>query len=403
LNLESSANAAMAHAPKKPAAGVLSVVLAYALVAGLWILLSDRAAAMLFRDPEALVWASTAKGWFFVGVTSLLLYVLVRRHTSALVAAHERELAHEREREQPPPMLVAIADAYSDAIYAKDEADRYLLFNNAAARFVGKPADAVLDQDDRALFPSAQAEGLMARDRALRASGQAETHEETLPSTDGDRVLLTTKGPLRNADGKVFGTYGISRNITERKLAEDALRLLADDLSATLQAIPDLMFEVDTEGRTLKVKSLNNALLAAPPEQFLGRTVGDVLPAEAADGVMQALASAGRAGSDFGRTITLPPATGAHHFELSVARKPMVAGQQERFIVLSRDITARKAAEAKLRQRNQELEHFNRAATERELRMVALKAEVNELARAVGRPAPYDISFADASASRAAP
>jgi len=57
------------------------------------------------------------------------------------------------------------------------------------------------------------------------------------------------------------------------------------------------------------------------------------------------------------------------------------------------------SAEAELRQRNQELERFNRAATERELRMVALKREVNELARAAGRPAPYDTSFADAPAT----
>jgi PAS domain S-box-containing protein len=171
---------------------------------------------------------------------------------------------------------------------------------------------------------------------------------------------------------------------------------VADDLSATLQAIPDVMFEFDVEGRYLKVKSLNESLLAAPAEHLLGRRVSEVLPAEAAATLMQSLAAAGVAGSDFGRTMWLPLTSGVGHFELSVARKPALAGQGERFVVLSRDISSRKAAEAELRQRNQELERFNRAATEREVRMVALKREVNELARAAGRPAPYDTSFADA-------
>jgi PAS domain S-box-containing protein len=343
-----------------------------------------------------------AKGWFFVAVTALLLYVLVRRLTSALIRAHSRELAHEHERKQPPPMLVAIADASSDAIYAKDDEGRYLLFNNAAARFVGKPAEDVIGQDDRALFPPDQADFIVAKDRRVRASGQAEAGEETLQTADGERVFLATKGPLRGADGNVFGTYGISRDITDRKRAEDAVRRLADDLSATLQAIPDLMFELDAEGHYLKVKSLNESLLAAPSEQLLGRAVSDVLPAEAADTMMTALAAAGHTGSDFGRTIVLPLAAGARHFELSVARKPVLAGQGERFIVLSRDITARQSAEAQLRQRNQELERFNRAAIEREMRMVTLKREVNELARTLGRPAPYDISFASAPDATAA-
>lgn len=155
------------------------------------------------------------------------------------------------------------------------------------------------------------------------------------------------------------------------------------------------MFELDAEGRYLLAKSPNASLLAAPTGSLLGRAVHDVLPPEAAATVMQALAGARRAGTDVGRTIALPLAEGVRHFELSVARKPALPGQGDRFIVLSRDITGRKAAEAELRQRNQELERFNRAATEREVRMVALKREVNALALAAGRPPPYDTSFAD--------
>jgi PAS domain S-box-containing protein len=384
----------MSNAQKSSRGGVATVVLAYAAFAGLWILLSDRVMGLLIADPGTLVWASMLKGWFFVAVTSLLLYGLVRRLANALGAAHARELMHEREREKPPPMLMAIADASADAIYAKDEAGRYLLFNNAAAAIVGQPAAQVLGQDDRALFPPEQADQLMAIHRRVYQTGYTETSEDVLQTAAGERVFLATKGPLRDDQGRIFGTYGILRDITLRKREEQAARELADDLQTTLQAIPDLMFEHDAQGRYLRVKASDEALLAAPSSALLGRTAHEVLPADAAATLMAALAAAARAGTDYGRTIALPLGSGRRDFELSVARKAMQQGQPDRFIVLSRDITHRVAAEAVLRRRNEELERFNRTAVDRELRMVELKQEVNRLALAAGRPAPYDTSFA---------
>ncbi|MDO8931601.1 MAG: hypothetical protein Q7U97_04340, partial [Rhodocyclaceae bacterium] len=61
-----------------PAVRILTIVLIYAAFAALWILLSDRAVALLFSDPAQITLASTVKGWLFVVVTSLLLYGLMR-------------------------------------------------------------------------------------------------------------------------------------------------------------------------------------------------------------------------------------------------------------------------------------------------------------------------------------
>ncbi|MFZ2168083.1 MAG: hypothetical protein WAW61_00440, partial [Methylococcaceae bacterium] len=57
----------------------MSVVLVYAVFAALWILLSDKAVAWLFNETALITLANTLKGWLFVGVTSLLLYGLMRR------------------------------------------------------------------------------------------------------------------------------------------------------------------------------------------------------------------------------------------------------------------------------------------------------------------------------------
>ena len=120
---------------------------------------------------------------------------------------------------------------------------------------------------------------------------------------------------------------------------------LANDLSATLQAIPDLMFELDLDGRYINVMSTRDSLLAAPKDTLLGNTVNDVLPPEAAATVLQALKMAAEKGHAYGFKINLPLADGISWFELSVANKAVPEGESPRFIVLSRDITERKHAE----------------------------------------------------------
>lgn len=629
-----------------------TIALAYAAVASLWILLSDKVMAGLFSDPEMLVRVSMAKGWLFVAVTTLILYVLVRRLVLQLSAAHQRELDQQRLLQQAHPLLAAIADSSDDAIFAKDQQGRYILFNKAAARIIGKPASAVLGHDDRSLFPPEQAEWIMATDRRVRESGQQETNEETVLTSEGTRTFLGTKGPLRNTDGQIIGTFGISRDITvskdveralrdaqvrsslliehapvalalfdrdmrylatnrawlddfgianrdvigqshyeifpdlpevwkaahrrglagevissegepfhqangrtvwirwsvrpwrtaagdiggivifsenitgrkeaevamsaseqrfhdivdasadwiweidtanrytfasdsvrgllgyepaeiigktpfdlmpvaeaaqvrpefeaiaarkamfrdldninlhkdgsirhvqtngmpifapdgallgyrgldrdvtKQKNAEAALQRLADDLKATLQAIPDLLFELDAEGRYITAKTTREELMAAPSVELPGKTVREVLPPEAAQTVMDALAAASRNGSDYGRMITLPLAHGTGHFEISVARKPALADELEHFIVLSRDITARKVAEDELRERNAELERFNKATVGRELDMIDLKARINALSTELGRAPPYRLDYLEDNARK---
>jgi len=61
-------------------------------------------------------------------------------------------------------------------------------------------------------------------------------------------------------------------------------------------------------------------------------------------------------------------------------------------IVQHKDITESKQAEEALAQRVQDLERFNRLAVGRELRMIELKRQVNELSEQLGKEPPYDLS-----------
>ncbi|BEP91835.1 hypothetical protein GmRootA79_02190 [Acidovorax sp. A79] len=130
-----------------------------------------------------------------------------------------------------------------------------------------------------------------------------------------------------------------------------ALRATRDDLESTLNAIPDLLFELGLDGRIHHYRSARSELLALPPEMFLGRLVTDVVPPEAAAGCHAALQEAHRTGYSTGQQYRLELDGTTHWFELSIARKESAApGDGPRFIALSRDITERKLAEARTHQ-----------------------------------------------------
>jgi PAS domain S-box-containing protein len=76
-------------------------------------------------------------------------------------------------------------------------------------------------------------------------------------------------------------------------------------------------------------------------------------------------------------------------------------GQVVGILAVGNDITQQKRAEEDLRQRNEELERFNQAAVGRELDMIALKHQVNDLSRQLGRQPPFDLSFAQTAQSPA--
>lgn len=137
----------------------------------------------------------------------------------------------------------------------------------------------------------------------------------------------------------------LTAELAERKRVEAAIRETKNQLEATLDAIPDLMFEVGLDGRYYDFHSPRTELLAAPPESLIGRTIFEVLPPEAADVCRAALHAANENGQADGMQFMLPLPQGVRWFELSVARKEVTPGNEPRFIVLSRDVTERKSAE----------------------------------------------------------
>lgn len=153
-----------------------------------------------------------------------------------------------------------------------------------------------------------------------------------------------------------WGAVGIVRDISERKRHDMALQELRGDLQATLDAIPDLLFELDLHGVYHAYHSPRLELLVAAPEQLIGKSIHEVLPPEAASICAAALHEANANQMSSGMQMSLELPIGPRWFELSVAKKPTAAGQTPRFIVISRDITQRNEAMSILKNHHSELE-----------------------------------------------
>ena len=160
-----------------------------------------------------------------------------------------------------------------------------------------------------------------------------------------------------------FPAVLFAKEIMQRQRTETAIVAARNQLQATLAAIPDLLFEMDLDGRYYDVYATNTSLLAAPADALLsGQGVHDVLPAGAAETTLSALREANESGQSHGKQIELTLPRGRLWFELSVAKKAAEPEGASRFIVLSRDITKRKHAEIALRTSTGQLEEAQRIA-----------------------------------------
>jgi PAS domain S-box-containing protein len=122
-------------------------------------------------------------------------------------------------------------DNMPDHIYFKDTQSRFIRNSRSQAKLLGlnDPSEAV-GKTDFDFFPHA-ANAYVEEQEVMRSGKPLIDFEERVVWPDGkESWVSTTKVPLRNLEGQIIGIFGISRDITERKRVEQAIRQLNDDL-----------------------------------------------------------------------------------------------------------------------------------------------------------------------------
>ena len=165
----------------------------------------------------------------------------------------ELSLAKERN------LLSTLMDNLPHRIYFKDLDSRFIVVSRACSEWHGfkNPAD-MMGKSDEDLFSTEHADAALADEREIIRTGNPIVdyeEKETRPDSE-DTWASTTKMPLRDAQGHIIGTFGVSRDITERKRAAEKLAQLAEELRAKNQSL-----EQDLE----MARELQSALL---PQRF---------------------------------------------------------------------------------------------------------------------------------------
>jgi PAS domain S-box-containing protein len=178
---------------------------------------------------------------------------------------------------------------------------------------------------------------------------------------DGQMRWITDSSlVLRNDQGVVYGSIGILQDVTERRRNEQALRASEVRTRALLEAVPDMIFELDRDGTFLYFAPSPEAPPLLSPEQFIGKQVSEVMPPHIAALSLEAIRQA--LDTDQVQHIEYQLPAGEH---LRDYEARLVASGPDHVMCIVRDITERKQAEVErekligeLESKNAELERF---------------------------------------------
>jgi PAS domain-containing protein len=274
------------HQTRSGAGAALRIVLVYAVFASLWILLSDKAVAWLFRDPEVMTQVSMLKGWLFVAFTALLLFGLIQRLAEGLQSALDTVQQREKDLQDSQDLLLEAQhiaglgsytlDVASGQWTSSEECDQVLGIDAHYGRSVQGWAD-LIHPDERDAMSD------YFRDDVLKRGHNFDREYRIVRPRDGAQRWVHGLGHLEfDALGRLQSMRGTIQDVTDKKQAAVAVEAARSQLQATLDALPDLLFEVGQDGRIFDYHSHRGDLLAASPDVFLGRTFADVLPADVA-------------------------------------------------------------------------------------------------------------------------
>jgi PAS domain S-box-containing protein len=150
---------------------------------------------------------------------------------NALLARENKRLAKENERlAQECDLLRTVIDNMPDFIYAKDKHGRFVLNNPAHAKNLGaKTPKEMKGKSDFDFFPKELAAQFFADEQRILKTGKSVINQEQFKANPGDksamkRWSITSKVIWHDEKGEILGTVGITRDIHEMKMAQEALR-----------------------------------------------------------------------------------------------------------------------------------------------------------------------------------
>jgi PAS domain S-box-containing protein len=251
-----------------------------------------------------------------------------------------------REREEK---YRTILDNIHEGYYEVDLRGNFTFVNKAMCRILGYSESEMIGLNYTAYYRDGADQQRVYRifNEVFSTQKLVQLYDWEVVRKDGSTAVMGVSVSLmHDAGGKPIGFRGIARDVTQQKEAEKALHEAEARNRALLNAIPDVIVRVRRGGVVLDYKAGHVAPPGARrPEDVIGTTVRDQLPASVADDVMAYVDRALETRSIQTFEFQTPLRGEMHDYEVRL----VVSGEDEALAII-RDISNRKRAEQALRE-----------------------------------------------------
>ena len=255
-------------------------------------------------------------------------------------------------------------DNLPDHIYFKDRKSHFIRINKAHAQFFSlDDPDQAVGKTDFDFFTWEHAQQASKDEQNIIRTGKLLSVEEKGTKADnGDTWFLTNKLPMRDKEGNIIGTFGISKDITERKLVEKELAAERSLLRTLIDNIPDWIYSKNTKNIfTICNKALVEQMGASDIEEIIGKSDFDFWSHKVASQYFADEQAVIRTGQPLiNHEETMVGASGTIRWSLST-KIPLHdnLGNIIGIIGIGKDISDRKLAEAEIKLKNELLQTIN--------------------------------------------
>ncbi len=274
----------------------------------------------------------------------------------------EQKLA-ERSLRRSETLLRAILDSAGDGVAFRDAQGVYREANPAFCRMAGLPCGEIIGQRPDGLFDRREVAQSVERDR--RDADRADlpvSYELDWTGPEGERHISVQRSPVHDPTGERLGEVSISRDITERRLAEASLAKSEGLLRAMLQSAQDCIFVTDENDVLRELNQSFCTHVGLAREALVGRHLSAAFEGEVLRIQLSTSALARKTREPVSFTQRLRPA--GQEYWISVVKSAVVDPQGNCLgvVAMGRDMTAQRQTEMALRSSERRLAGLIRQA-----------------------------------------
>ena len=178
-------------------------------------------------------------------------------------------------------LLRSILNSSLDPIFYKDKGGVYRSCNPAYEEYTGKKESEIVNHTDFEFYPPGRAARYHSADLVLLETGEPQQSEEWVVYPNGELRYLATSKTLvyEKPGGEIIGIIGISRNLTRRKKAEEAVRRSEEQIRVLVENAPAGILIVNHQLEILSANKQIERLFGYTQAELKGQLVELLIPA----------------------------------------------------------------------------------------------------------------------------